>query len=511
VSVPSIWLFNWCRVVIGSSGVGGGVPQLQSVFVDFWNAILNNNVIKNGKLWSLSDDSEWIGGSKIMYVRDCYVETANMVLNSEVNSKNKRKLALILGPKGIGKTMFLNYLIVRIVENAREGERLANLSIVYYYKFKEHAQGIRFTNNGCSISDDEADYFLSDSLDLADGTLGKSLQLEVALENRNNYKRFYDRVIEQNGYIIPMYVWELDELKPICSSMLAGELEFLYAVFGGRVHNILGGILNTLSVDDEIEETALCFFGADIKNAYLTSWNKALQLIRQTISNAKGHTSTDDLVIQNSMFWVVNSSTGISGFSSTFLKFVAAKMKDKVEVSLWNELSRLLGGSGQGVLFEVLGHMTLTQNDREYTAKFLKRDKQRKRTLTPLNINFSKYPRVLIRTVEDVTSLGTERYGLPIFGNFMLVDAIIKPNIMLQFTIGERHGNAKDSANWQLLRKNLGGKFKDHKLIFVIPAENFNKFTPIGVPSDLQCYTMTWEETATNSVTGGIKRKRTKK
>ena len=46
VSVPTIWLFNWCRVVIGSSGVGGGVPQLQSVFVDFWNAILNNNVTK---------------------------------------------------------------------------------------------------------------------------------------------------------------------------------------------------------------------------------------------------------------------------------------------------------------------------------------------------------------------------------------------------------------------------------------------------------------------------------
>ena len=41
----------------------------------------------------------------------------------------------------------------------------------------------------------------------------------------------------------------------------------------------------------------------------------------------------------------------------------------------------------------------------------------------------------------------------------------------------------------------------------MIPASNFAKFSYVGVPNDMECYCMTWEEVANDAVTAGIKRK----
>lgn len=90
----------------------------------------------------------------------------------------------------------------------------------------------------------------------------------------------------------------------------------------------------------------------------------------------------------------------------------------------------------------------------------------------------------------------------------MLVDSIVKPNIMLQFAVGLKHGNVDDIDKWENIRAKLGGLKKDHKLIFVIPASNFGKFSYVGVPNDLECYYMTWEDAANETVLTGVKRGR---
>ena len=50
-----------------------------------------------------------------------------------------------------------------------------------------------------SVNSDKAEYYLSDSQDIADGTLGDKLLLEVASESQGNYKKFTQRVRERNG------------------------------------------------------------------------------------------------------------------------------------------------------------------------------------------------------------------------------------------------------------------------------------------------------------------------
>eukprot|EP01035_Chromulina_nebulosa_P030054 gene30054-39913_t len=467
------------------AGAGIGISP-NSLYSKFWEAVQNpGGVIKLNSKWSLQENVSWIGGIKEMYVRDCYVQLADKLLADVTEPFH---LALILGPKGIGKTMFLNYLIVRIVEKERAAQSLQTLSIVYLHSLSTTTdQGIRFTSQGVSINSDGAEYFLSDSLDICDGTLGNKLLLEVASESQGNYKNFSVRLCEKNGERIVMDVWSLAELEQ---------------VFGGRVRQVLGGISDAPEVLDSIETTARWFFGLALKEAFPKSWNRALQIIRNTIKDAQGKTSKEELAITTSLFWIVHGTGGTGHYSSTFLKLLAGQMRDVVEASLWNELTKLIGGSGEGLWFEAVGHMKLTQTNKTFSAKSLKKGGRKR-----LELNFH-VPKFFIRTIDDIGTLPNNTYGLPIFGNFMLVDAILMPNIMLQFTVGETHGKADDIEKWGTIRSRLGGAMKDHRLVFVVPARNLATFSCIGVPDNLECYCMTWDDVANEAVLGGIKRKR---
>ena len=106
-------------------------------------------------------------------------------------------------------------------------------------------------------------------------------------------------------------VWSLAELQQVRKpSWTVGEVEFLYMVFDGRVREVLDGTSNALEVVDSIETTARWFFGLALNEAYPLSWSRALQNIRETIHDAKGKTSKDELAIMTSLFWIVHGTGG---------------------------------------------------------------------------------------------------------------------------------------------------------------------------------------------------------
>eukprot|EP01038_Epipyxis_sp_PR26KG_P009766 gene9766-13137_t len=184
------------------------------IFIQFWNAIISNNddVIKTENIWTLSNGVQWIGGLDSMFVRNCYIQIADEVL---LKVATKRSL-IILGIKGLGKIVFINYLMVRIVEKYR----MLNLplpTIVFYTWKPDDIMRIRFTNQGvtCMQIASTADYYLSDfCVDIGDATLGKKIILEVASNDPSNYKRFSDRMAEggASAYRYHMPRWTLDEL-----------------------------------------------------------------------------------------------------------------------------------------------------------------------------------------------------------------------------------------------------------------------------------------------------------
>ena len=205
-------------------------------------------------MWTLADGARWIGDVQTMYVRNCYITEADRLLGEGTYLNHqadyydgaeedgsggmgrrgpvalaehlitRKKTELIMGTKGIGKSMFLNYLIVRIVEKHRQAG-IPLTSIVYISRVTaENIECIEFTPLGAFLRDKpiRGEYFISDSVDIAKATLGTSLLLEVVSDNCSKYNKFIDIVTQTRGKLIYMDEWSFDELliiKPQAMSL----------------------------------------------------------------------------------------------------------------------------------------------------------------------------------------------------------------------------------------------------------------------------------------------------
>ena len=271
-------------------------------------------------------------------------------------------------------------------------------------------------------------------------------------------------------------------------------------MFGGVIRNFLGGDDTAVEVNDVIEQCARWYFPGYVRTTYPITWKCALQQIRQVIKGAYWNTTKDEFVIDISLFWHLHKRVPVagvgnqyefkSGFASRFLEYLAGHIKDTVDARLWNRLSELVGQGVNGIVFESVGHDKLTSTNKSYSIQVLKKFGRKK-----FQMNFYQKRRVLIRTPDAIKNLEDGAYGVLIFGNVPLVDAIIQPDTMLQFTVGESHGKATDIEKYAAIRDGLREKYKSkHKMVFVIPATNHGELKVVGVPDDLDCYWMTYED-----------------
>jgi hypothetical protein len=430
-----------------------------------------------------------------MVIRECYVTLADRVLNGVT------KISLVLGIKGIGKTVFINYLMVRIVEKYRALNE-APPNIVYVWK-PDDIRRVRFTVDGVlnlPISQ-PAPFYLSDSVDIADASLGSELLLEVTSHDADNYRKFSDRLAEgrAGAFKYHMPAWTLVELliaHPISDTFSLADATFLFDVFGGCVRHFYPSGQQPVQVDDYIQNNALWFFGHEIQETCPFIWYWTMDAIRTRISKVTtngGSLATADKVAISSLFrdphLSIPNGSCIVGYTSRFMRFLAGCLKDEAEVTLWNAVKDIFGACGEGVAFESLGHKTLFATEREYVATNLK---PRVRKNKILKMEFYKMTRVLIRDVNDIETLLDNSYGLPLFCNFSLVDAVIQPNVLLQFTIGKTHGKASDEDKYENLRSKLRGARDTHSLVFVLKPENMEVFKPVGIPADLMCFKMVY-------------------
>ena len=92
--------------------------------------------------------------------------------------------------------------------------------------------------------------------------------------------------------------------------------------------------------------------------------------------------------------------------------------------------------------------------------------------------------------MQDILNLTPGEYGLPYASNFALVDAIIQPNILLQFTVAKKHRAATHSLSE--LRKCLKGKNNEHMMIFIV--EDVAKFCKQDGLDDIKQFAMSYED-----------------
>ena len=88
----------------------------------------------------------------------------------------------------------------------------------------------------------------------------------------------------------------------------------------------------------------------------------------------------------------------------------------------------------------------------------------------------------MIRTIDDISSLADDSYGLPSTCNFPMGDAFIKnPKTIFQFTSGQTHKGAVGKLPDICI--NLGGG--DINVVYVVPQENLASFKPETIEGNL--------------------------
>jgi len=222
-----------------------------------WDAINNPvGIVKTGDVWTLPVGVHWIGDLDRMIVRASYVSLADKVLDGVT------KISLVLGIKGIGKTVFINYLIVRIVEKFR-ALNTAVPNIVYTWK-PDDTKRVLFHVGGVSalLFSTQAPYYLSDSVDIGDASLGIDLLLEVTSHDPDNYRKFIDRMTEKSAVAFEYHMppWEFDELlkaNPVSATFSLADATFLFDVFGGCARYFSpSGHQPEVIIDDYIQKNA---------------------------------------------------------------------------------------------------------------------------------------------------------------------------------------------------------------------------------------------------------------
>eukprot|EP01039_Chlorochromonas_danica_P010065 gene10065-11140_t len=185
-----------------------------------------------------------------------------------------------------------------------------------------------------------------------------------------------------------------------------------------------------------------------------------------------------------SMFYHLHN-TGLQDWATTFLKCLAGKIIEINVMNLSERLCLLIGDSGLGAAFECLGHETLIKsNDNQTATSIIKRQR-------PKECKFKVPNKVeVFRKISDISKLSTGCYGLPVNGNFPSIDAVIQPNILLQFAKSRRHPGIDDKT--KEIRVHLSAAEKDHRLVFVVPKEMIKNYPKQDGYGDIKQCVMTY-------------------
>ena len=109
-----IIIHSFCKPFIASlcyCSVADAVAE-HDEFQTFWKNIVEHvvedTVVDGNRFETVHGNVAWLDTCKKLYVRDCYTKLKDKLISDKVKS------ALILGTPGIGKPLFMRWLIVAI-------------------------------------------------------------------------------------------------------------------------------------------------------------------------------------------------------------------------------------------------------------------------------------------------------------------------------------------------------------------------------------------------------------
>jgi hypothetical protein len=243
--------------------------------------------------------------------------------------------------------------------------------------------------------------------------------------------------------------------------------EFRHDVYGGSARNFIPPKLLPFDVLPVVDETLSRMF-PDVKESYNDEWN----IVARDVSAQLTRRAVDKQAIVNSMMWHMLPG-GSKTWASKFMEWLAAAIVDDRTADIVDELERVIGRAGLGILFETIGHRKLLGSPVPFLLKPLSASlPPTKPAFESAQFNLSV---VRLKTVDDIAKLPNGTYGVPFTNTFPVADAIIQPDTIVQFTISpEKHKGSQEQLTE--IRKHLWASPNDHRIIFVIPPENINTF-----------------------------------
>lgn len=438
-----------------------------------WEAIVSgiHRDPMNERCWTLSNDITWMGtfgrNSKL-YNRQCYDDI--------IENINKMSAVLVLGTSGIGKSFFLLRFLVHIVETARSTD--SNIPSIKYLRWLDSSvESLWLKADGSIEIYDRARhglpmYALSDSVDMQVLT-GTVMSLEVASDTDNASDSFSKRVDERRelglDWVMPLFSFdELLCIKP--AEMSQNEAQFRYEIFGGSARSFLSiaSQRNTFTVPPMIEEAMLWFFGDHTRDQFPILWPNIINVI--AVQFAKSNLKSSAEVLADGFFKHKDESRNLI-WASKFMGILAGLMNDRSDREYLTDFRNILGRSEISILFESVSHRNLTISNQvnQLIPLWVGKGSRSK-----LMVDFRSTV-ALIRTVEDIGGLFDHIYALPCVSNFPLVDAVVQPDTLIQFTVTSSHRGSVESL--AEIRSYLREKNQaKHKLVFIVPKENLKIF-----------------------------------
>lgn len=266
---------------------------------------------------------------------------------------------------------------------------------------------------------------------------------------------------------------ELVSIKP--PGMSDDEAVFRADVFGGRAREFINmGI--TCSDPLPIVETVLKeFFTEDYRSRFPNSWQNILQVISKMLSMLRDVVHNDNIrECANSMF---RHRTAYDDkiWASPFMKGLAAAVESDSDDFMASEFRGILGSSGYGSFFESVGHLEMIRCKTEHNLYPLLPSRS---SGSKDIVKFSAYQMqtAAIKKIADITELSHGTFGLPLYNHYPLVDAIIQPDTLIQFTVAATDYKGSiyqlEGIRSQLRDKNAA----NHRMIFVVSRDNCRTF-----------------------------------
>ena len=440
---------------------------INAVFID-----KNRNITQEDglEIWSLPQDTNiyWGGTStQRLVIQPQWLDLYTQLIGGAVTH------VLLEGKAGRGKSVFLRYMIIRMLEDPAIPSEDTFAYVEKYGENEIHTFWI--VKNGIMVTvleniSEQPTYLFLDNVDSTLSRRGEKLNIGLTSGDKEVLKIFRKRVHEAGvlGSYYVMKALDFTVMKLIFPLIPPADLQFRFDVVGGNPRRFQEREPVSMSVNMQnnisrvLESCISMFFGAAYDQNLETVEGLRARWAIRVISKEVQQSANFDSSFFFADFATVNGYSE-EQFASTFLRLVAGALESKNNATMRDLLQKIVGSSGVGFAHEYLSHAAFL-GGRPTTTTF---------GLNPLG-SVVQLPALygrqvaLVRNIADLTNMkDLDAYLFPTISNFPAVDAIVSTNL-LQMTISDKHEGALDKL--PDIASALGVEVKHLLLIFVVES-----------------------------------------